>query len=321
MIRNNLRILRDRLIGTPLTRAITSEIKRIGITEAGVDESGHPFLQIQDRDRVFGPPPPPLPHRRYDALPKSIRDFLPAECFQLAIDFVCRYQYPHAMVDATPPWSISQRAFMHPQHRDTVADIPGLSRYQRDELSERFRIRVSDVILDIGAYLGLGALRLARTVGISGLVVSAEANAANQQLYERNVFDNGANNARLVRAAVWNEIGEMDLSRDNNQQNSLVKGIIKEQSTEIVATTTVDQISSDLELPKVSLISLTINGAEVEAMDGMVDTLASFSPLLTIAGWYERDAIAIHSLLVEKLKRQNYEWIVGPVGRVYAWKA
>lgn len=114
----------------------------------------------------------------------------------------------------------------------------------------------------------------------------------------------------------------MSLHRSYRQANSLVQDIIKETETNTVQveTDTIDNILDDLGVTDVSLVSLTINGAELEAIEGMSKTLETCSPRLSIAGWYLRDGHPIWERAVSLLKEKGYETVRGNKGRVFAWK-
>jgi hypothetical protein len=66
---------------------------------------------------------------------------------------------------------------------------------------------------------------------------------------------------------------------------------------------------------------MTINGAEVEALQGMKRILLSNKPMrLSIAGWYKRDGRRICDIIVPVLREAGFETAVGRLGGVLAWK-
>lgn len=74
-----------------------------------------------------------------------------------------------------------------------------------------------------------------------------------------------------------------------------------------------------MSLEKVSLVSLTINGAELEAIRGMRRTLNLHRPKTVVAGWYKRDGVAICDLAARELDSLGYQSAIGSRGRLSAW--
>jgi FkbM family methyltransferase len=136
----------------------------------------------------------------------------------------------------------------------------------------------------------------------------------------KNIQANRIANVHLVPKGVWKEPGQVALHCDDLQRNSLVSDVVTERDRVTVPTDSVDNIVRDLGLTKVSLVSVTINGAEIEALQGMEQVLTTHAPPVTLAGWYRRDGVPVHETAVPLLRGFGYQTIVGRVGRVYAWK-
>ena len=252
-------------------------------------------------------------------LREDLQGRLPVDYLDIASDIVCRYKYPHADPSIDLPYSYRDRGTFHPQHRDTIQDITNIPETDRDELRSQFQIAEGDVVLDIGSYIGFGALRLSEMVGDNGQVVSVEADTRNQEMFSRNIFENNISNVELVPKAIWSKCGYEPLFWNDSQLNSLVGGIVAEDKSRLTETVSVDSIVEDLELRKVSLVSLTVNGAEIEAIHGMEKTLRDLRPRLSIAGWYERSGQPIYQEVTNLLEANGYETRVGRLGRVYGW--
>ena len=72
-----------------------------------------------------------------------------------------------------------------------------------------------------------------------------------------------------------------------------------------------DSIVNNNNLKKVDMISITLNGAEVEALLGAELTLSKFRPRLRLAGWYQRDNKFISDICKSYLENFNYHVYVG----------
>ena len=309
-----------------------AELDLLDVAEAGVAEDGAPWLRLGDGTVLFGARP--LESKAYNwykddraayaRLPAHLRGKIPEECIRLALDVILRYKYPHATPDITPPYPFeTRRSCWFGQHSDTIDDFAGLSEAERTRLKERFRIRGGDVVLDVGACYGFGALRYSRMVEQNGRVISVEVDPMIQAFFERNMKANNIGNVDLVRCGVWKEDGELSLhvGSIHRQDNSLKSGVYPSDETVTVPTRTIDSIVLSSGVSRVDLVSITINTAEVEAVEGMRDTLARFRPNLSIAGWLKRDDdTPVHAALKRLLEGvPGYRVEVGPVGRVLAW--
>lgn len=83
---------------------------------------------------------------------------------------------------------------------------------------------------------------------------------------------------------------------------------------------TVDRILEKYNYGKADIISMTINGAELEAVKGMKNTFKQNSQLrLSIAGWYRRDGVRICDLIYPILKEYGFHVFLGRKGGVLAW--
>ncbi len=296
--------------------ALVAELFRLDVSDVSVSDT-QVSITLSDGAH-FTAQPAECPFSVTD-LPLDLLQKFPDRSLHLAIDIVWRYVYPHAMPTIRPPPPAGDLARFHLQHQDTVDDLD-VSEEERSQIRDAFSLTAGDVVLDIGAYLGVGALRLAREVGPAGRVISVEAKPQNQAAYAQLMQSNGVDHALLLKGGIWSEPGEMTFHCGERQENTLVGHLARGTNLQTVRTYSIDKIVDTCELPDVRLISLTVNGAEVEAIEGASKTLAEMSPALTIAGWYKRDGRPIHEIACPMIKRHGYEVRVGPKGRVYAWR-
>ena len=310
-------------VGWRFSGPLVAELSKLEFDEAGVEADGVPFVRLSDGPLIFGAKPQTDDLIQYRRLPAATRERIPEECIRVARDIICRYVYTQSMPYLTPPYPLAARLGFSLHQEDTIQDIPNLSEAQKNHLCELFWLREGDVVLDVGAYFGIGALRAVREVGPSGLVVSVEADPEAQNMYLRNIQANGVTNAHLVRCEVWKEAGSFTfhVGTAGTRESSLVNGVLSTDTTVETPTDTVDNIVRRKGLTKLSLVSLTINAAEVEAIEGMDETLGRLGPNLSVAGWFRRDGRYVHELVAELLSRHpRYRTAVGARGRLYAWR-
>lgn len=280
------------------------------------DDDGAIWLEDAAGVRLYGFEPEEHNVRLYGLLRRRLPANLDLAHFRLAMDYVTRWIYPHMRPDLGPEgFRPDQLRAMHPQHRDWIAQIadPGA----RSRLMEAFRPKPTDVVIDCGPFLGVGSVRMGRDVP-QGRVVAVEASSDCHAYLVRNVEANGATNVTARWNGVWKESGELRLEKTYAQANSLVQQVVQGDGYETVPTRAIDEIVAEEGLERVDMLSLTLNGAEVEAIEGAQRTLDQHRPRIRAAGWYVRDGRRIADILAERLAPHAYDIFVGPTGNFMA---
>lgn len=300
------------------------ELAKVPVVHSGVekvDGREAPFVVLDSRAVLYGRFPSDRERQVYgrwrESIPLSIRE----ETVRVAMDVVSRYLYPHAMPQLTMPYPRDQRRCFHKQHMETIRDLPGLSEEQRKLLLKRFEVAKGESFLDVGAYMGYGTVRMAKELGKDSRIVAVEADPDSLWLLEQNIKANDLCNVLIVPKAVSNRDGMARFHKTGRQANSLVSGIVHSENAIEVPTMTIDGIVKMAGVEPVSRISITINGAEVDAVDGMRSTVErSNHVILSIAGWYKRNGRRISDIVAPALQGYGLQTAVGRDGGVFAWK-
>ena len=152
----------------------------------------------------------------------------------------------------------------------------------------RATIRPGDVVLDVGAFVGIYAVLEARWAGERGRVVAFEPTPSSAALARRHFEWNGATSRRisLIEAAVSDRakrgvLHEYD-SHGLPYANSLVKAADTDRpaKTREIAVVTIDDVCRELGLVP-SVIRMDVQGAEMHALLGARETIRS-APRLTL---------------------------------------
>jgi FkbM family methyltransferase len=298
-------------------RAMLDEIgKRAGNLEFG-QNGDVPWLQERDSGvRIFGFWTEPKNIEVYELLEDELPREMPVTHFRLVKDYLNRYVYPHMRPDLKPDgYSVDQMWGFHGQHKDAIDDQQDPQ--SRARLTAAFRPKPDDVVIDGGAFLGIGDLRMSRDL-TAGRIVAIEANRACYELLCRNRDYNKITNLTAQNRALWSGRGTLELDVGYAQANTLVADVAEGDRKQSVETINIDALVEELALPHVSMISLTLNGAEVETLDGAQTTLDRHRPRIRLAGWYTRDSVPIWKIAKEKLERHDYDVFVGQRGNVMA---
>ncbi len=172
-------------------------------------------------------------------------------------------------------------------------------------LAERW-IREGAVVYDIGAHIGYTALLFARRVGQSGAVHAFELLPSVAEKYLRtSVTANHLSQVRIHVTGVSDAPATLDLPVGDTLMSSLDPSRAQGGRLERCNVTTLDAWRRDHGLPLPSFIKMDIEGAEVAALRGAVETLASSRPILVVE---------FHSL---ELLKQGLE-LLTPLGYTFS---
>ena len=252
----------------------------------------------------------------YDDLAPDLPRGIAKPHFRLARDWLTRHRHPHMLPTlAVEGFAADRMTGFHGSHKDALAQVADPA--ARARLAEAFAPKADEVVVDCGAYLGFGELRLAPLLP-RGRIYAIEAASQCAALLRRNVEFNRVGNVTVLHRAVWKDVGRMTLHTGAAQANSLVEDIALKDGDEAVETISVDALAEAEKLERLDFLCLTLNGAEVEALEGARESLRRFRPRVRLAGWYERDGAPIHALTRPMLEAAGYEAFVGPRGNVFA---
>jgi FkbM family methyltransferase len=152
---------------------------------------------------------------------------------------------------------------------------------QADEYRLRSMVKPGDVVLDVGANVGTET-RSALSAGAS-LVVAIEPEPLSLQCLRRNLSaEIREKRVMVVPKGAWDREGMLTLHLDPANAGSASFVWQNGSSITQVAVTTIDRIAADLNLPKVNLIKMHIEGAEKQALLGAAETIRRYHPRLAL---------------------------------------
>lgn len=172
-----------------------------------------------------------------------------------------------------------------------------------------------DTVIDAGAHVGFYTLKAAKKVGPNGLVIAIEPERKNYSILNFNIRVNKLHNVIPIRAALSDHDGESLLylaerscSHSLISPTNLVPGI-KSTKVNIV---TIDSIIRKLAIPKVDLLKMDIEGAELNALKGARISLENRSIKRIIAELH-LSFIQEPNKIVTFLQKFSYKVIVDPI--------
>jgi FkbM family methyltransferase len=280
------------------------------------DDGTNPWIKAHGGPQFFGFWTEPENVEIFEILKPDLPARLPRSHFRLVKDYITRYLFPHMRPDLKPEGFPAEQLFgFHGQHKDAIADLP--DEHARAELFRAFKPKPDDVIINCGAFLGFGDVRMAAELP-QGHVYSLEADRDCHALLEKNLACNRIGNVTALHRAVWKEEGELELETGYAQANTLVREVYDAGARATVRTIAIDQVVEQFGLKKLDMLSLTLNGAEIEALQGARHALAALRPRIRLAGWYKRQNRPIWQWTKDDLEAHDYRVFVGSRGNVMA---
>jgi FkbM family methyltransferase len=262
------------VLRTRCPKSISRQIKRLRGCEleaSGVSDDGWAWVRIPS-GRVFYSPISQSNHQSQFELTKDLLpDCLTAETFLAGLDVAQRYLSDYSWLpdEVLPP--------------------------------------AGGTVIECGAYLGHKSVRFVDdAVGGDGKVLAVEMMPQNVSILRKNIEVNHMQGViDVMEAGVWDRDSKLEVAGKGRQRYSIANlDKLNDSPTDtVVDTLSLDTIIERWGQPRVDLLYITINGAEIEAVRGLnemrdrVQTVVIVAPY-TRAG--EPTAPVCRELLIEK---------------------
>ena len=257
-----------------INKRLNGKIKLCG------EEGSFPFIELKSGEKFFGHPAEYYQKRMFFLFKKDIKQKLKncRKCINILYDISYRYIIP-----------------------DTEKKIYDVGKYY--EFSE------GDIVLEIGAYIGMYAIKIAQKVGKKGRIIAIEAMKNNFEILQKNIKSNKAENIIAINKAIWHEQGILHFYATTKQVNSAVKDFLKDEKTIDVESETIDNIVKNNNLKKVDFIRIQVNGAEKKVLLGMEETFKLKPKLMVTALHTNKNEIA-NFLQAKGYKTKIYKYAI-----------
>jgi len=161
--------------------------------------------------------------------------------------------------------------------------------------------RPSEVIVDIGANIGVHTVWLSRKVGPSGKVLAVEAERANFTILNLNRQINNLTNVISTNVALGADSGNGQLLVPRptlmGQVTTIASNRFPSRSVVSANFETLDRTISAYDMTQVSAIKIDVEGAELSVVRGAEKTIMKFRPRLVIETHGSRNLVALRLLL------------------------
>lgn len=180
--------------------------------------------------------------------------------------------------------------------------VPDFNYYQHF-----YKVKANDVILDAGANCGHLTLFFSKSVGKEGMVYAFEPDKFNIERIEQNrqLNNDVADNIKIEELLLWNENKLVDFYEAGTVGSSAVWIPNNDKCVKKEAIRIDDWVVKN-NIKKLDFIKMDIEGAEIEALDGCIQTIKNLNPNFAIASYHIVDGEATYIKVEEFFKKINY---------------
>jgi len=150
-----------------------------------------------------------------------------------------------------------------------------------------YKVKNNDIVLDAGANVGHLSIFFSKKVGAKGQIYSFEPDNHNIKTFKKNIELNEEleNNISIHDLLLWNENKVIDFEEAGSEGSSAVwfsgkNDVVKKQAV------TIDSWISKKNIKQLDFIKMDIEGAEIEALEGCVETIKKLKPNFAIASYH-----------------------------------
>jgi len=139
--------------------------------------------------------------------------------------------------------------------------------YDKEVYDRLFKPQKGQVIVDIGAHVGIYTVKAASEVGENGVVIAIDPCPVNYQLLKYNIKLNKLSNVLPLNVAIMNYNGKTKLYLFENAGRLSSTKISGEQYI-TVPCKRLDGLLNELGIKNVDLIKIDVEGAELDVLEG-----------------------------------------------------
>jgi FkbM family methyltransferase len=188
--------------------------------------------------------------------------------------------------------------------KDNFNDFTIMTGHEHD-LLERFAPKYGDIVVDVGAHIGLYSIAGSKRVGPKGMIVAIEADCHNFEILNRNIGLNNLTNIIPLNCIAYSKEMEMQLDDYISMlSGESKKGHAKQNTAAAVHVNTLDNLLQQNGINQVNWMKIDVEGSELEVLRGAHNILSNsknISILVEIHGISH-----LYKPIIEFLKSYNF---------------
>ncbi|WP_243400310.1 FkbM family methyltransferase [Flavobacterium alvei] len=172
-----------------------------------------------------------------------------------------------------------------------------------------YKVKTNDVVLDAGANCGHLSIFFSKLVGKNGKVYAFEPDGINIERINKNIKLNQdlSDNITIEELLLWNENKLVDFNEAGTVGSSAVWIPDTDKCVQKEAIRIDDWVLKN-NIQKLNFIKMDIEGAEIEALEGCVQTIENLKPNFAIASYHIVNGEATYIKVEEFFKKRNYPY-------------
>jgi len=191
-----------------------------------------------------------------------------------------------------------------------VLDISALDAYQEiflEQVYEKYnRMKEGDVILDIGANIGIFSIKAAKAVGESGKVIAIEPEPKNIKILNENLRN--LKNILIIPKALGNSSGKTNFLIGIHSGSHKINTHIRKESTEKIISVPIEKIDNligELNIKKINFLKMDVEGWELEVLKGAEGSL-DLIEFMVIASYHTKNE---RKLITDFLDHHHFKFL------------
>jgi FkbM family methyltransferase len=186
-----------------------------------------------------------------------------------------------------------------------------------EESYEKYnRVKSGDVVIDIGANIGMFTIKAACSAGINGKIIAIEPEPKNIKVFKENIRP--FKNVILIPKAAGSYSGKIDLMIGIHSGSHRIDihddENIFEKKKITVPLETLDNIVKDQNIDIINFVKIDVEGWELEVLKGAINTLEKIK-FFAIASYHKKED---NLLISEFLRNYNFK-VINDGKETYAW--
>jgi len=183
-----------------------------------------------------------------------------------------------------------------------LSDIVMTSPAWEPYIQDIFISKKDDIVIDVGAHIGIYSIPIAIQVGELGKVLAFEPNPKNAMILKKNIELNKIKNITMFENAVSNKNRISNLTLSDDPMLSMIIDGDEEVKKIEVKCITLDSIYEKLKLKKINWLKIDSEGSEIKVIEGAKAILEKFHPKIIVEVRKENE-----NKLKELLNQNKYD--------------